>query len=238
MRHRFLSVLLATACLGVLRAEEPQAPPDFGKLVADLASPDYQARERASEALAAAGETARAALQAAVSSTDLEVRTRAQNLLGALDARIREAEARKQEAEQKKLMAGRPVRPMGMNAAGIRIQAAGNQVVREIDPKDMALLEEFKGREIGALKARCASCPEALAAQLKVEGGVLVRECLGKPSLLEPHDLIVAAGGKPVKDLQALEDALTAAAGNPLELAIYRKGEKIMATLKLPTEMP
>lgn len=73
-----------------------------------------------------------------------------------------------------------------------------------------------------------------------MDGGVLVRECLGKlpGTALEPNDLIVAAGGKPVKDLKGLEDALAAAGGKPMEFTIYRKGGKITATLKLPPEMP
>jgi hypothetical protein len=235
--RRILPVLLAAACLGVLRAEEPQAPPDFGKLVSDLASPDYEVRERASEALAAAGETARATLQNAVSSKDLEVRTRAQNLLGALDAKIKEVENRDQDAEKKRQMALHP-RALPINPVVIQIQAGGNRIV-QLDPKDMALLEVVKGKEIDSLKARCAACPGELAAQLQVKGGVLVRECLQRvPEVpLEPNDLIVAAGDEPVVDLDALEAALHSDA-DALELTVYRKGEKMKVKVTLPHEIP
>jgi hypothetical protein len=68
-------------------------PPErLRALLADLGSPDFDKRQRAEDALAAAGEAARAALaEAAAGTKDAEVRRR----LARLRARLRPPEARR-----------------------------------------------------------------------------------------------------------------------------------------------
>ena len=80
MFHRVAVVVVAAG--GCLVA----AGPDPGNLAADLASPDYRTRERASDALWRQGDAARPALDAALKGADPEAAVRAAAVLARFDA--------------------------------------------------------------------------------------------------------------------------------------------------------
>src|SRR3954447_23588695 len=94
------ALLLAIAAEGVaLRAScDKQATAErIAELVNQLGDDEFDKREAASKALAAIGEPARAALQKATSSDDLETRRRAARLLGVLRVQAENRELRKWE---------------------------------------------------------------------------------------------------------------------------------------------
>src|SRR6516162_4750370 len=70
----------------VCLASAPDEPPRIAQLIARLGSDDFDERERATQALAAVGKPALAALRrAAAEHPDVEVRRRAARLVAALD---------------------------------------------------------------------------------------------------------------------------------------------------------
>ena len=87
-----------------------------------------------------------------------------------------------------------------------------------------------KGRMLKPLLASCADAPEELLAQLKLEGGALVRE-VSEGSPLRVHDLVVAVNGKSVARLIDLE-ALLEEAAPPVQLTVLRRGERITVKLE------
>jgi hypothetical protein len=90
--------------------------------IADLGSESWRHRQSASEALAAAGESARAALQRALASEDPEVRTQARSILTVLEQRLQ----RPDDSEV-------PVPGSGRNPQGtVTIEIGGQPIA--IDP--------------------------------------------------------------------------------------------------------
>lgn len=82
----------ATLAVGLLawpaaQAQEPAAPAHVARLVRNLGSVDFTERQDADRELARLGNEGRAALEAAASSTDPEIRLRAKNLLERLKVR-------------------------------------------------------------------------------------------------------------------------------------------------------
>lgn len=137
----FVLAGLAAGLLGLpARAEEPpppaaQAPsaPSAEQVlawVAQLGSEDFRAREQASERLAAAGEAAREALEAAVDSSDsLEVRWRAQQLLLRLDGRRERRLGAREPGREGPPAPGRPEAP---DAWRRMLEARTPQEMREL----------------------------------------------------------------------------------------------------------
>ncbi|GEM_PF-4214591 len=248
MSRRILTVVFSLAFLSssapAWAEPAPEGKPlvteaaDFEKLTAELGDPAFKVREAASEELARRGEAAREPLSRALLSTDLEVKARAQALLKTLDA-ARDPKPYKAvlpedertallklllEKNMKEMM---PPLPPGPNN-GPRIQINMNGLA--IDQDDLALLKAMRGAQVpslGVLKA--TSCPAELAEQLRIKGGILVRDVPpdAPEGGLRRNDLILAAGGTELADPEALEALAAASDGKPLELTVLRKGEKI-----------
>ena len=254
MRATLLTAaVLITLSAAMAEEPPPTATPDFPKLIKDLGDPSFQVREAASDALAKAGETARAPLAEAARSSDPEVQSRSRVLLETLDAR-RNAQARKaqEEAEApgegdqqqnllqqelfKKLLMAQAGQMQVAQGGGVQIGLNVNGKQVQLDQDDLARLEAMKGRKLEAAGITCAVCPEALADQLRIAGGVLVQDAADKPAGmdLEKHDVIVEAAGAAVADPEALEKLLEDSAGKPLALTLYRKGEKKTVTITPP----
>ena len=237
-------ILLSTFCFCLLSPaiwadSPPEVTPvpeaDFAKLVTDLGDPDFHVREAASQALGAKGEEARPALQKALGSTDLEVRSRAQALLDALDAKKKPAEPERdpQQLEIDQMMEQLRKAPRVQILRPGRMAIQMNINGRKIDQDDLDRLDAWKGIPIESLGVQAAACPEELAAQLRITGGVLIRkteEDAPAGGLLK-NDLILAAAGKEIPDPQALKDLAEASEGKPLELTVLRKGEKMTVTV-------
>ena len=241
MRRALCIPVLVLAALGGVAAGESAS--DLDKWIADLGNANFAAREAASAALEKAGEAARAKLQAALRSDDPEVQTRARALLDGLEARrgkenppdprlsdpAKELDdmLRQMERMQRQAFQGLP-RALLPAGGGVLIDLNLNGKRVKLTERDLKSLEGLKGEEVPGLGIRASACPEELASQLKVEGGVLVREgpenAPGIP--LERHDVVVAAAGAAVRDPDALERLAEAGAGKPLELTVFRKGER------------
>ena len=256
MRQGLLTLALLAFPLALLAEPPPetQKPPQpaLEKLIEDLGSPSYATREGASRALGEAGEGAREALEKALHSKDPEVQNRARTLLESLEARRREKTGgqRKEKEEEddegladplltlqkevlKELNLQMPMVRIVQGPANVQVAMNLNGKRIQLDQDDLALLEALKGRKVAG-GVRCSACPEELAAHLKITGGILVRACEEACLRLEKHDVIVAAAGAEVSDPDALGKLLESSAGKPLELMVYRKGEKKTLTVTPP----
>lgn len=143
---RSIAICLIAAFLIAIAPAQTETPPepDYEQLVQDLGSLDFQTRESATAALKKAGAAARPALAKALSSSDLEQRTRARRLLDALDAgggRV-DAQAERDRVRGERL---KPIRP-GSSVPRPRV---------EVRPQRRRLprLEDFGGRLDEYMKA-------------------------------------------------------------------------------------
>lgn len=210
-RSWILAFALALPLLS--RAEEAAPPRDLSNLVEGLGSEDPAVRERATEALRQLGEEARPALLTAVKSPDAEVRARAEELIGALDR----AKAPVQDRDPNK-------RPQIQGAARVA-QARPLNVVGAGQRGEKAVVVERRHPE-PSFRATLSDCGEDLKAQLRLEGGVVVR-AVEEGSVLAVHDVLLEVDGKPVKDLASLEAFLKETDGKGgRKLVVLRKGER------------
>ncbi len=93
------------------RATSRPSAPTVQELIAGLDSESFEARNRSTEGLRALGETARPALEEARKSPSLEVRTRAESLLGELDGAASPSKDGTPSELQEKVRRLRPVDP-------------------------------------------------------------------------------------------------------------------------------
>src|SRR5262245_5989775 len=95
------------------------------KLVRQLGDGDFDAREKATEELTKLGEPARAALESAQRSDDLEVRNRAKSILDELDKRVA-----KQKLDQKLAALRKSIAPPDFDATKVKELVEKNGLIK------------------------------------------------------------------------------------------------------------
>jgi serine protease Do len=128
---------------------------------------------------------------------------------------------------QQDVAAARPGQTLALN---VWRRGAVQRVVLTVGeaPADLpARTDAAHARRDERLGLSLAELPTARRERLGVDGGVTVLEAHGASSLggVQPDDLIVAIGDRPVRDIAAFDAALAAAPGDrPVALLVLRAG--------------
>lgn len=99
LRTLFVFLVGLTASPSFAQSTTPQTSAEFQRWIRQLSSDDYFLREQATSQLLSAGEQAKAVLEAALVSPEMETRTRSKRILELIE--LREKQRQREEFEQK-----------------------------------------------------------------------------------------------------------------------------------------
>jgi hypothetical protein len=141
-------MLFALASLGPV---QDQGPGEIDKLIQQLGADDFQAREKASEALKKIGRPAEEALRKAAESPDAEVRTRAKEILEHLARGEKPAPPAEKPRRAPRALPGFPGAP-GFRGSSVVVSSVNGDTTYKIVPGDGQEPITFEKKADGSVK--------------------------------------------------------------------------------------